>query len=382
MVLSIIIYIIWAGILYVLANDMLYSSNGLISKSTKFLTPQNILAIFIYAILYGIRYNVGVDNMMYIECYESLLNTGRILRDSFEPGYLYLSKAFANVGLHYSWFIGFWGALQIGFTYYALRRDRRILPYVALFIILGPIFQTWSNIMRQAVAECIFLFTVQYIVDRKMWKYIFWILIATLIHKSAIILIPFYFILNKPMVPKSGLTLALIFLTCTIIGWSPTWTNILYNVESVLKFLEYNAYTDNLEGIIEDANQFRVWGPARTGIWLLYILTIYLYPKVRKYFNLGKRFDIYFVCFFYGRCGYELVANTSNIFVRPLSYFYDFSIVIVPLTIYYLHKRKSRFISPIMWILAYFNTIYWTLKAYSPGGLGAESPEVYKFFFM
>lgn len=381
MLISLFTYIILAALLYFLAKDQLNSQYGKLMFYKSFWTWQNVSAILIFAFFYGVRYNVGVDNMMYISTYEVLLN-GSELSEHFELGYTWIANLFASLDAHYSIFIAFWGALQIFFVYYAMRRNVYLLPYIALFIVLGPVFLNWANIMRQAVAECIFIYSIELITDKKLLKYCFWIILASLIHKSAILLFPFYFILQKPIFSKSRGLLVGILLICTVIGWTPAFMHLMDRIEGVLSFLEYDAYVNNLNNIIADSNNFRQWGPARAGTWILYIVTIWIYPKASKSLNLDKRFDIYFECFFYGRCLYELLANTSQIFIRPISYFVDFYIIIVPVCLYYLYKQKKQLLYIAMLVLSYFYTIYWTFKAYTSGGAGDNACEVYKYFFI
>lgn len=371
-----------AGILFMLAKDLQLNQGSSNLKQNSFWRWQNVCAIFVFALIYGIRYNVGVDNIVYITSYENLIKGIQLSSKQFEAGYSLLANIFAKGRLHFSIFIGFWGALQIFFIYYAMRNDKYLLPFIALFIVLGPVFLTWANTMRQAVAECIFIYSIEFIKNKKFWHYCLLVLIASLIHKSAIMLLPFYFIFQKIFIPKNKYVLVIILLICTLIGWTPTFLNLMLRLEDALLFLNYDEYVFNMNGIIEKSDNFRQWGPARAGTWVLYLACVWIYPSASKKLKLDKRFDIYFECFFFGRCLYELFANTSQIFIRPILYFMDFYIIIVPVCLYYLYKQRKRMAFIVMSCLAYFYTIYWTLKAYTAGGLGDKAPEVYKFFFM
>lgn len=382
MILSLFVYILLAFSLWFLAQSQL-AFHPISPKGTRpFWTSENILAFLLFAAIYGMRYHVGVDNEMYINCYEALLQNNRILRDSFEPGYNFVSDVFAVGGFHYSFFIGFWGLLQIGLLYYSQRKNQYLLPYIALFIVLGPIWLTWANIMRQCVVECVFILSIELILNRKLWAYVGVILLGTLIHKSAIILLPFYFILRKPLIPQKRWILIGILLACTAVGMTPSFMHLMKNVEVVLAYLSYDDYVNNFQQILEDADNSRAWGPARAGTFILYLITIWEYPRLSKKFLFSQRFDIYFMCFFYGRCLYELFANTSQIFLRPITYFMDFYVVVVPICLYFLKKENRQLLFMIMSILAYTYTIYWVLKAFQGGGLGEKAPEVYKFFFL
>lgn len=382
MILSICVYSLLALFLWLLAEDQISTRYCKINRyHTSFWTWQNIAAILLFAIIYGVRYNVGVDNLVYIRFYRAL-EQGQILRDNLEVGYASVQKLFVNLGFHYSAFIGFWGLLQIGLIYYAFRRKKYLLPFIALFIVLGPTWLRWANIMRQAVVECAFLFLIEFIVGKKIWKYIVGVSLCCIIHKSALILFPFYFIFQKPIYPRTWWTGVFCVVLCTIIGSSPTWIHSINFIKPVLSFLEYESYTLNFEEIMQNQDNYRAWGPSRAGLWVLYTLSIGIYPLLHEKYKFGATFNIYFECFFFGTCMYELFANTSQIFIRPISLFQSFSVAVVPICLYYLWKTRRKFLFYVMAILAFFNTYWWTVKAYLANGTGEQSPEVYKFFFL
>lgn len=377
MILSLLVYSLLAVVLWLLAKDQL----GRNTKNT-FWTWQNISAIMLFATIYGVRYNVGVDHLMYVRIYQAL-QRGIVLREeTLEPGYQFFQQLFVDLELHYSVFIGLWGALQIGLIYYAMRRDKYLLPLIGMFIVLGPAWLSWANIMRQAVAECAFVFIIEYIVNKRIWLYIIGVSLCVLVHKSAILLFPFYFLLQKPLFPTNKWIGAGCIVLCTLIGMTPTWISSIGWIEGVLEFLEYDSYTSQFDEIMEDTDNYRAWGPSRAGLWGLYLLTAWTYLTLRTNFRFEKRYDIYFTCFFWGNCLYELFANTSQIFIRPLHYFLALSIVVVPICIFYSKRAKKDVLYRSLCVLAFFNTFWWTIKAFLNGGKGENAFEVYTFFFM
>lgn len=383
MILSLAVYITLAGILWLLAKDQqLMIGRNLSDLQRTFWKWQNIAAFLIFALLYGIRYNVGVDNLSYIEIYEGTAKGLTVRSDSLEIGYDLIQHTFIDLDLHYSVFIGLWGFMQIALIYYGLRKDKYLLPYVALFMILGPAWLRMANIMRQAVVECAFIVLIEFITKKQFLKYLIGIGICFLIHKSAIILLPFYFIFQKTIFPKNKWIGVGCILICTLIGSSPVWIQSMNFIDSILVFLDYDSYSQNFEDIMNDQENFRAWGPARAGLWILYLFTTWIFLSLRNKYHFNIRYDLYFECFFFGCCLYELFANTSQIFIRPISYFQSFSIVVVPICLYYLNKSRHYYKYGLMCFLAYFNTIWWTIKAYIGNGIGEAAPEVYKFFFL
>lgn len=383
MLLSLTVYISLALTLYILARLAVSQDKQCLiasSRHDKTLGLATTCAIVIFAVICGVRYNTGVDNLTYITQYIHMEHYGHFKRETFEPLFTAVAEACVKLGLHYSVFMGLWAAVQIFFVYYAMRNDKYLLPYIALFIVLGSTFLSWTNGLRQCVVGCIFIFLIEYIAKRKFWTYAVILLICSLIHKSAVILIPFYFILQKPVIPKRRLLWCGILIACAVIGMSPTWLGVMNNFESLLQFLDYDTYADNISNIVKGADETMAWGPARLGIFLLDLLTVWLYPHIKERYGLNKRFDIYFFCFFVGICLFNLLANTSHIFLRPISYFRDFRLIIVPLCLYSTIKEKRYATFTVLASLAFFYTLYVTLKAFY-NGAGVESPNVYKFFF-
>ena len=385
MFFSLSVYIGLAFILFIFALDEMNKSKLRIYRlhnvKRTFVT-FNILAIcMLFALVVGIRYNVGVDNVSYIEAYKYYQDTGKLSRSDLEPLFLGVRSLFANSGLHYSFFNGFWGLIEILFILLALRKERYLYPVTVVYVILGPIFTHWTNGVRQCVATCIFIFLIQYIADKKFIKYLIGILICSLIHKSALILLPLYFIfLKTPKFNNKGWLLSVILILCAVLGSVPVWVSSLNGISNYLEILGYEQYENFFDNISLSETENMSWGPGRIGLFFSSLISVYLFPKIKNRFDLDKRFDIYFALFFTGCCLFNLLANTSHILLRPVYYLYDLRIIIIPATIYYLYKLKKYPIFLIACILAYFNNPYLTFRAYQQGD-NEKSPEVYKTLF-
>lgn len=387
MILSLLVYSFSAFILFLLAKNLSARAeyNFLLkNKELRFCTIETIVSILFFAILCGVRYNVGVDNLSYIYAYETLVNTGNwpVGRgESYEWGFTAVAKLCALGKLHYSFFMGFWAAVQIFFIYYALRHDRQLLPFVSVFIILSPTFLTWTNGLRQCVAGCAFIFLVEFIAERKLVSYLIGVIICSLVHKSALLLLPLYWIFDKSIYFKDNNYNILLVIVCTFIGLNPTWLHLMNYAQDAISLIGYDGYASRLANIIEETDETIAWGPSRVGLYILDLTSLFLYPIFQEKYQLGKRFDIYFSAFFLGSCLFNLFANTSHIFLRPVAYLRDFRIIIVPVCLYYLYKeRRHQWLFILMLCLAYFYTLYSSMKAFA-GGKGVNAAEVYKFFF-
>ena len=383
MILSLSVYLFLAIALYVLARSSYETSLQKNSVMLKRLSPfwdwQIIASILLFAVVCGVRYNVGVDNLSYIKNYVYYQEHGYLLRKDVEPLFAWVQMAMADFGFHYSVFNGLWAAVQITFIYYALRNDKKYLPYVALMIVLSPIYLKWMNGVRQCVVECVFFFLIEYIEKKQMWKYMLGVLICTTIHTTAILLLPMYFLFQKPKYFSQWWLRILIFLGCTYLGSLTSWFESMTDLTSIIEFVGYDKYANRMDVITSHLNETKVWGPEKTGLFILDIFIIIIAPQFIKRYNLGKRFEIYFCSYFWGACGFRLFLDLSHLFYRVTCYFYDFYIIIIPITLYYLYKERKLFLFYTIIILAYFSTIYRALRGISISG--ENSYDVYKFFF-
>lgn len=88
-----------------------------------------------------------------------------------------------------------------------------ILP-VLLFVEMGNFYASF-NIMRQILAVSIILLGSNYLYKRQFWKYCIIVFVAFTIHKSSLIMLPFYFVLDRKFQKKGILvfSIATVFLS-------------------------------------------------------------------------------------------------------------------------------------------------------------------------
>lgn len=60
--------------------------------------------ILIFSLIFGTRYEVGIDYLSYKKIYEVIQN-GEIPDDIIEPGFYWICKIIGALGLHYSFFL-------------------------------------------------------------------------------------------------------------------------------------------------------------------------------------------------------------------------------------------------------------------------------------
>lgn len=379
MLQSIIVYTLTGLILFALGRNLALRDarmQRIYHHSTSFWSPEIWLSILTFAIVAGLRYNVGVDHLSYLESYKEMCYFGEISRTTAEQGYIFILKLFSFFDLHFFWYFAFLAFIQLFFVYSAFRHKKFLIPYIGLFIMLGPYFLDWMNGIRQCIAMCVFVYSIELIQKRKMFLYIITILLASFMHRSAVILLPFYFIFYKSHASAfNNKFYLLILFICVFLGNTPTWITFITNLNSIFIFLGYERYVDNFDSVFSNLSEFN-WGPRRISVFIIDLIILYRLPQIFIFYKKDKNLPIYFYLFFIGTCLYNLLANTSLEFLRPVSYFTIFRLPISAYTAYYLKTQKQ----PILFLL--FMVLVCSYSYFSIYSTSDPHNTIwYKFFF-
>lgn len=166
------------------------------------------LALLLLTVFAAMRAtHVGTDSHTYIGFFYSALDRGLELTLLSEPLfslYNYLSRLLSiMLGTEHQLFF-----LGISFTvcYLYLNSIEKLSKYkvqsLLLFILLG--FYTFHfNGARQAIAIALFLFSYRYIISGEAGKYCILIFIGFLIHKSILVMLPFYYFFRVGLTAKT-----------------------------------------------------------------------------------------------------------------------------------------------------------------------------------
>lgn len=328
---SFFVYIVFGLILFILGNlsSIREKASNLQNKKTSFFVWDIWLAFFVFAFISGVRWNVGVDHLSYLNNYLSVQNGGYTLFDK-EAGFEYITRLFAASNIHFSFYFGFLAFLQIFFIYRTFKDQRYLYPFLGIIIIFGPEYLNWMNGIRQMLAATMFVYSIQFIQKRQLIKYVVTILLASLFHTSALILLIFYFIPQKDYFKNRMVVLSL-FLITIYLGVNNSWIGLLNNLGGALEVLGYDNIAFRLDLLIED-EQTRAFGPRRLVLILIVLITFWFQPKLKDYFK-NTYFLTYYNLMVLGFLLFNLLGNTHHIFIRPLTYLTIFSI---PTTAYLL----------------------------------------------
>lgn len=348
MIQTLFVYSLLTFSLFIISTVYVYrkhlSPNNII-KASSFFTIEIFLIIILFAIIFGIRYDVGTDHLSYLYSLETGYGIER-----FEYAFYYITVFFREFKIPYPFYFGFIALIQIFFFILALKDERYIYPFLFLTLFMGQFFWQWMNIMRQETAGCIFLFSTQYIIKKKPIKFLFWIIIASCFHKSAIILI-----LTYPLACGKDITLnkyvQLILLLTT--GY---FSLIKYNVTNLIgssiagitlltDFNNYDLNSINYLGEITNVSSSYI-------IIFIIINSIIIInsEKLKLYFKNARFIIIYYNLYFWGYI-FQLALINNLILERPFRYFRYFQIIILSFFLYYLNKNGKSNLNKFYFML-------------------------------
>jgi hypothetical protein len=167
--------------------------------------------------------------------------------DAIEVGWVYLCQIFKPFGFFLM--IAFLAILNC-YVFYDLVKKYvpRKYYWVSIYIyLINPfLFLVESSAMRQTTALLLFLFSIQFIVNRNFVKFAVFIGLASLFHASAIILLLTYFVASPAIINKKTIIIyASVFLFSFLFG-EIVFRTIAPYID--LYFNKYNVYTENFEG--------------------------------------------------------------------------------------------------------------------------------------
>lgn len=339
-----------------------------------------ICFMLLFAFIGGIRWNVGVDSIEYAKAFAH----PESIPESSEPLFIIICNLMHSLGLHWSFGLALWSFIQIFFITKALKPYRYLLVLMPFVFIFGRYWADAMNVMRQMMVACAFLWASKFIYEKKPIPYILFIFIASFMHKSVLMLLPFYFFPLKLEIYKHRIILITILFACVVIGQSPAFQQLSYYANLLQMALGYDNYGDIVTNMIDNGDINALgFGPMMLSYLLIPIFIIWLFPAIfNKYEKRIPFINFWFNISYLYACLYFLVCNISEIFLRPITYLVLFQMVMATIVLYYLMmeaKHRKKRIECILYCLVIFTNTGWNVIKFS-GKPGIEESTTYKVF--
>lgn len=310
MIFTLLVYFILVLLLVSIGATMRTSYN----KRKDNLVLLTWILLFLFCFIEGCRFQVGTDWENYYEMYEETKTyTFSAIIDSvgvMEPLYLFVNYFVSFFGAPHQVFFGLIAGLNIILFCKAFRRFPSYLV-MGTFLYGISFLVTSQNIMRQTFSTCIFLFSINYLLESKYVKYVWGSLSAILIHYSSIISIlgvivksNFFNFLDKRII---GVTF---FAVSYLLG-----NTFISGIEYLLPaFIENEKYLTSLSNVdvVESYN---------TGLGAIFngftsLLLIYFSKEIVRFANI-KKLELLFRLFLIGTVLSNAFANSMFLMRLP-----------------------------------------------------------------
>ena len=160
-----------------------------------------ILSGVALTLISGLRFMVSTDYYNYWEGFlqSYFLTWEDFSHARFEKGYLAISRLLSGFTLGYNiLFAAFAILFAAVISFYIYRRSANVWVSFAAFVGFGFLYNAMC-FLRQYTALMVVLFAVRYIEQRRFFRFAVFVLLASTFHISALVMLPFYFILRMPM---------------------------------------------------------------------------------------------------------------------------------------------------------------------------------------
>jgi len=271
-----------------------------------------------------------------------------------EPLFKYIEKITRYISdetfLGQEIFLGLISLLVCSLTFSSINQlsSNKVL---SLFVFLFLGFYTFHlNGARQAIAISLFIYSIKFIINGNVKKYLTIVLIGFLFHKTMLITLPFYYIFRKEFTPK-------IILLIVIFTFAAA-----YSITSVVEYA--SEYDERYKGYAN--SDFEGGGLVSVLFYTVILLWLYMVGKFNRINS--KLYDMSLLSMFIsvsiGWLSVGLSLNPSGI-LRLVYYFTQFMIFALPMSILSFHSKLTRNVLLSLFILCSFFYFYFSTSSFS-----------------
>ncbi len=286
---------------------------------TEWLTFLGLLIIILVS---GLRFCVGIDFLSYWDMFLSVDYTNT------EFGFKCLIWIMKWLGLGPQAMYLITSVFVIVPVFYAIKFYTNDHIVIAFFIFLasGVYFESF-NLIRQYLAIALFFYASRFIIERRFIRYLTFILIAALFHRSAIILLPFYWLLNVKLNVR---VFTYVILGTVIITW-------FFPLKDLLEHIPY--YGDYLS-LYRNANPSGELGLGFLSKFVLALLSLFF---ANKLVNSDMKNELIIRAFTFSII-FSILFKDYIVFLRISYYFNIFIVVLLPLFLKIVTKKSKSWI--------------------------------------
>lgn len=319
----------------------------------KNLSRCTYLILIIFFLMSGLNYKIHNDYFIYETLY-SVIDKKSLTYSMLEKGYVLINLIFNKVLTFYQFkiVVYFVNIVLIYKGLVKIFKKKTTLFVIACLYLYMPFFSIYLSAFRQSISISLFIFSLSYLKDKKILKYLLVTSIAVFFHKSAIFLIFIYFIFS--ILKINIKTLCVYFCIFSISLFLPIYSIFL---DKILKILVYI-----IPNMGEKITYFKLSFYVSTKETIFYIIFFFIFLIVYRnnkiyrskiYEFVTKGYLVYCLCY--------SLERVVPIFYRITPYVTIFYILQFIFIVYAIQNRiiKNIFKYSIVFLfLFYYNLIY------------------------
>lgn len=320
------------------------------SKSVIYL----IVVLGILTLFIGLRsYSTG-DSANYKYAWDQTISAVSII-DAFkdvsgEYGYIILMYVLGKFTDNVSVFFCINALITILACFKALKRNSPIMWLSVLMLAcVSPLYNSMV-VMRNILAVALYFVAMQYVIKQEFMHYCVSVLLISMIHTSAVVMIPLYFILNIEWNIKKeqiGIIVCALVLIASAMSF---YLNGIVKLAAKM-FHQYDNYSYGMDFGLSVTSLFKVVSIQLFILWNYKKLNIRIHAE-RCFFNASILYSIFYI-----------FASGIYILQRFAYYFAVSHMVLVPIIIYRTRNAKKR--KKMTFFMVSFLILYAFLANYS-----------------
>jgi len=289
-----------------------------------------VIPILVFSLVAALRWNVGSDMRAYMYLFYVPSDY------KLEVGFNILRQFWRSVGASHIPFFFCLALLEVGPIYYALKKQPGVLSFFPFFLVMTGHFWDYNGAVRQTIAFSCFVVITLFLADKKYFKAIIMVVIASLFHRSAWVIIPLSLIFFYPVdfYRSRVVQIIIVAIAYSLSGFGVT-EGIANAAEAFLTFIGYDEYESHLL----DVNMGMNFGLRMHLLFAANIIVILVSDKLKKYYN-SPHFTIVYNIYFTGFVLYILFFGNLGM-ARFLWYLYAFMPIIMGYAAWYLYETRK-----------------------------------------
>ena len=298
------------------------------------------LAALVFIIISGLRCGIG-DTGMYMHSYRLMVQDPSSADFSRDAGFTALSFILSQISSNPQTLIFVVALITNGLNIAMFYKYKSYLELQLYLYMASGYFTVTMNGIRQCLAAALVFVCNKFIVNGDFKKYLIFVLLISLFHGSALIMIPIYFIVRQKAWSKN--VVKLIFLACIGVIFYDSFSEVLFKALQNTQYGHYSEFQEGGSSIV------------RTIVNAVPVILAYIkrdelkekWPESNIFVNMSL-INVIFVAF----------GMMNWIFNRFSLYFQLYNFILLPFIIKNCFKGKERRLIYIGFLICYFIFFY------------------------